>query len=106
MADTGMPNSELKVCDCSAENDRPSWNRPLRLADRKRPPGVNEAMPSISVPMNSGRAWKCSVIESSNVAENSWFSIISADMRTRAIVCLWKLRWSPETSSTPTTLPW
>ena len=54
-ADMGRLNSEEKVCACSAPKDMPSWNCALRLAERKRPSGVNAAMPSTSVPRNSGR---------------------------------------------------
>ncbi|MNT15155.1 hypothetical protein D3C72_1501950 [compost metagenome] len=85
--------------------DRPSWNCPLRLADRKRPPGVKETMPSTSVPRNSAREWKRMHTMSRKALPNSWFSIICADIRTSAMVCLWKPRWSPVTSSAPTVLP-
>ena len=54
-AEMGRLKSEEKVCACRAWCDRPSWNCALRLAEMKRPSGENTAMPSTSVPRNSGR---------------------------------------------------
>ena len=88
-ADIGRSNNEEKVRACRALKGRPSWNCALRLADRKRPSGVNTAMPSTRVPRNSGRAWKCSRTALGKLPANIWFSIICADMRTRARVCWW-----------------
>ena len=88
-ADIGRLNSDEKVCACSAANDMPSWNCALRLAERKRPSGVNAAMPSTRVPRNSGREWKCTRTAFGKLPANMWFSIICADMRTRAMVCWW-----------------
>ncbi len=90
--ETGMPNSEEKVWVLSALKDRPSWNCALRLADRKRPSGENTAMPSTRVPRNSERVWKWMRMALGKMSANMWFSIICADMRTRAMVCWWKLR--------------
>ena len=88
-ADIGRSNSEEKVCACSALTDSPNWNCALRLAEMKRPSGVNTAMPSTSVPRNSGREWKCNRTALGKLAANIWFSIICADMRTSASVCWW-----------------
>ena len=85
-ADTGMPNSEEKVCALRALKGRPSWNWALRLAEMKRPSGENTAMPSTRVPRNSERVWKCSRIALGKMSANMWFSIICADMRTSASV--------------------
>ena len=88
-ADIGRLKSEEKVCACRAVTDMPSWNCALRLAAMNRPSGVKAAMPSASVPRNSGREWKCRRTALGKLPANMWFSNICADMRTSASVCWW-----------------
>ena len=62
-APTVVPSSDTRLCKRSAALDRPSNSSALRLAPTMRPSGETARMPSISVPMNSTRLWKCSRIE-------------------------------------------
>ncbi len=54
-----VSNRLVSVCVRSAATPRSSWSSALRLAPITRPSPSTTTMPSSSVPMNSGRRWKC-----------------------------------------------
>ena len=59
---TVVPNSVVSVCMRMAAPDRPNCSSAPRLAPTILPSALMARMPSISVPMNSTRLWKCSRI--------------------------------------------
>jgi hypothetical protein len=86
---TEVPSSVATLLMRSAAPLMPSWSSALRLAPRKRPSRPTATMPSISVPRNSGRVWKCNRIAWRKSSFSHWFSIMRADIFTSPIVCWW-----------------